>query len=321
MVNPSGAGFTNFRTSNPADMVPDILSNDNYGGGINYNGWDRDALLLSRDKWSTMNGFNGVFDTKTTVFSALETMLKPVRGVAVAVSEMISVEHDEPKAAVFVFNEANILKDSLSLTYTIATTEDFDSIEVEWRDIETWSPNYAVYPFTGLKPKKLNLMGCTDKMTAESYARLAWQRTLYGRSLVTFRTELEGMLLLPTDHIIIAHHLPEWGMSGVVESVSGPTLILESGITDDPTHLMIKTTAGDISAVVSCFKSGWNMVTMQVDPGVTPDVGDLVIMGTATETYADYSVKSITVDREGITEVEAVGYDERIWTDTYLMGS
>ena len=68
----------------------------------------------------------------------------------------------------------------------------------------------------------------------------------YRRRIVTFRTELEGLIPTYGDLIAITHDLPRWGQGGEVTAVDGRTLTLSEPLeweagddtTEPPVHYL-----------------------------------------------------------------------------------
>jgi predicted phage tail protein len=63
----------------------------------------------------------------------------------------------------------------------------------------------------------------------------------YRRRMVTFRTELEGMIPTYGDLIALAHDMPRWGQAGDIIAVNGQTLKLSEPLefSETGTHYLI----------------------------------------------------------------------------------
>ena len=114
-----------------------------------------------------------------------------------------------------------------------------DSVTVEFFNQKTWKPDEvaATLPESaGEQPATVSLFGCTDKNQALREGLYMAAANRYRRRMVSFRTELEGMIPTYGDLIAISHDMPRWGESGEVVAyehpVTGhPVLVLSEPVT------------------------------------------------------------------------------------------
>jgi hypothetical protein len=155
-----------------------------------------------------------------------------------------------------LFSEQNITRGTFNLSYHFEQTGAADGIEIEYVDKETWAPAYVRYPASSLSPDRMNLFGCSDKLQAQQFARLQWQRRQMLRRLVEFSTELEGLIPYPAERIAVAHSLPRWGVSGIVANVEagGLSIMLDRVLPWDevapPWYMAFRDQYSGASAVV-----------------------------------------------------------------------
>ncbi len=76
------------------------------------------------------------------------------------------------------------------------------------------------------KSAAVELFGCTGGTQAMREGLYMAGANRYRRRIVTFRTELEGLIPTHGDLVAITHDLPRWGQGGEVTAVDGRTLIL-----------------------------------------------------------------------------------------------
>lgn len=185
-------------SDDPAAIVEDIYTNAEYGAKRPTSEIDVAAFVGISGK------FNGIFDQKTTVWEAIRSALLPGYAAPVTNAAQLSCVIDKTQTVdKFVFNQTNMVQDSISFTWVFDQIDDIDGYEIEWRDIQTWVAQYTVFPATAANPEKVTLMGCTDPTTALAYARYLWYRKLYRRKQVSFTTELEGFLPQLGDRISV----------------------------------------------------------------------------------------------------------------------
>ena len=92
----------------------------------------------------------------------------------------------------------------------------------------TWTPDevVAALPDSATEaadnPATVDLFGCTGPEQAMREGLYMAAANRYRRRIVTFRTELEGLIPTYGDLITITHDLPRWGQGGEVLAADGP---------------------------------------------------------------------------------------------------
>lgn len=184
----------------------DIYRNEIYGARRPKSELDIDKLKELYLKTNCLGGFNAVFDTKITIWEALSLTLLPVFGYPITNGQILSAVLDEPKEiSTHCFNESNILKESLQLSYKFDEVGAPDGVEVEYRNPLDFSQAYEIYPSDSVEPESINLFGCTNQEQAFNYAQRTWRQRLYRRQFIKFSTELEGYIPLLGDLISVEH--------------------------------------------------------------------------------------------------------------------
>jgi hypothetical protein len=192
----------------PAAVFEDIYVNKNYGARRPSIELDQTALAAVSAAAAGHNGFNAIFDFRTTVWDAGVAALAPVRASPVTYWAQVSAIIDQPQTLVrWSFTEDNIVKDSIEFGWQFTQIDEQDSVEVEYRRIDDWVAHYVRYPTGGVDPEQVNLLGCTDKATAAAHAKYLWQRKQYRRKMVKFSTEMEGHLPQLGDLIRVTHRM------------------------------------------------------------------------------------------------------------------
>lgn len=195
-------------TSNPADFLPDILTNTIYGAGRPATEVDTVANADLRAWANGKNGFNGVFDQATNVWSAMQAVTTPVQANPVTYGAQVSSVIDRPLGThKFLFSENNIVKSTMEYGWQFVEIDGPDGFEVEYRRTIDWVADYVTHPAAAINPEKVVLFGCTDATTALAHAKYLWQRKLYRRKYCSFSTELEGHLPQLGDKIRVTHVL------------------------------------------------------------------------------------------------------------------
>jgi len=260
---PLGLG-TPVVTSNPADAFVDVVCAP-YGGARprNADELDLDELTASRAAWVGHNGFNAVFDQRSTVWEALGLVVQTVHAAPLPVGSRMSLIHDQVQPQQLQqFTDANIVAGSLKVNYAFDKPGTPEGIQVNWRDPRTFSPAVLLVPTTAVDFVVVDLFGCTSQAVAQEHANLIAAKRTQQRTTITFDTELEGLNLLPGDRIGVQAGMVQWAQGARVEAVLNPTTIrVDRALTWTPaaTH-----------AVQFRDETGKPFRVLGVTPGATP---------------------------------------------------
>ncbi|WP_083607489.1 host specificity factor TipJ family phage tail protein [Thalassospira sp. TSL5-1] len=188
--------------------------------------------------------FDGVFDSKTTVWDALTRTARCGRAVPFLQGGILQIVRDTPQnLPVAMFGPRNIIKGSFSLKYVMPSDDTADAVKAEFFNERTWKPATVIGKLpdsTGDKPATVSLFGITGRAHALREAEAMAADNRYRRVIVTFRTELDGMIPSRGDLLAVTHNMPRWGQGGEIEEwdpVTG-TLTLSEPVTfeDGLTH-------------------------------------------------------------------------------------
>lgn len=221
-------------TRSIAWALADILKAD-YGAKLTDKSIDLNALYQLEQKWSVRGDtFNGVFDSKLTVYEALSRVAKVGRAVAFIQGGIVRFVRDEPKTIpVALFGPRNIVKNSLSIQYIMPSEDTADSVCVQYFSEKTWKTSEITGTFSGSASDKtatVELFGCTNKEQAQREAVYMALANRYRRRVVTFSTELEGLIPTYGDLIAITHDMARWGQGGEVIARNGLKLTLSEPV-------------------------------------------------------------------------------------------
>ena len=252
--SPSGGWTGRVPTRYIAWAIADILKAD-YGARLTDKSIDLEGLYRLDQIWAARGDtFNAVFDSKLTVFDALSRTCKVGRSVPYIQGGIVRFVRDEPKSIpVALFGPRNIVKNSLTIQYIMPSEDTTDSVCVQYFSDRTWKNSEITGSFEGSTSDKtatVELFGCTDKNQALREAIYMALANRYRRRIVTFSTELEGLIPSYGDLISITHDMPHWGTGGEVISVNDTTLTLSEPLefTESQAHyLALRTRTGELS--------------------------------------------------------------------------
>lgn len=252
--SPAGDWTGTVPTRSIAWALADILKAD-YGARLSDKSIDLNTLYQLDQTWASRGDtFNAVFDSKLTVYEALSRTCKVGRAVPFIQGGIVRFVRDEPKSIpVALFGPRNIVKNSLSIQYIMPSEDTADSVCVQYFSDRTWKTSEVTGTFAESASDKtatVELFGCTDKGQALREAVYMALANRYRRRIVTFSTELEGLIPSYGDLISITHDMPHWGNGGEVMSVNDTTLTLSEPVefTEGQTHyLALRTRTGELS--------------------------------------------------------------------------
>ena len=255
-----------------------------YGGKLEESRIDLVQLHALDTIWQSRGDhFDAVFDQTVTVWEALGRTARCGRAVSVMQSGMVRFVRDEHRQVpVALFSPRNIVKHSLTIQYLLASDDTADSVTVEYFSNETWQPaeeTVSVPDGRRARPARVRLFGCTDKAQAirEGYYMAAANR--YRRRLITFQTELEGLIPTYGDLIAITHDMPSWGQGAEVTAVDGHALTvsepLEWSEERDDHFIGLRKSDGRVSGPWPVRPgAGPNQVLVQEEVDWTPYTGE-----------------------------------------------
>ncbi|CAA7615683.1 host specificity factor TipJ family phage tail protein [Magnetospirillum sp. UT-4] len=190
------------------------------------------------------DSFDAVFDTSMTVWEALTRIARCGRAVPIQQGGIVRIIRDQPQTMpVAMFGPRNIVKGSFKLKYVMPGDDTADAVTVEYFSSRTWKPDETTAKLPdsqGDNPAKVNLFGCTTKDHAQREGLYIAANNRYRRRLVTFRTELEGMIPTYGDLVAITHDMPRWGQGGEVIGHQGDVLALSEPLvwTEGASHYL-----------------------------------------------------------------------------------
>ena len=205
-----------------------------YGAGLDDARIDLEALHALDAVWQSRGDrFDAVFDQSLTVWEALTRIARCGRALPFLQGGILRIARDAPRTLpVALFGPRNIVKGSFRVQYVMPGEDTADAVTVTYFSERTWTPDevVAALPDSATeaadKPATVDLFGCTGAEQAMREGLYMAAANRYRRRIVTFRTELEGLIPTYGDLIAITHDLPRWGQGGEVTAVDGRTLSL-----------------------------------------------------------------------------------------------
>ncbi|KAF8818090.1 phage tail protein [Rickettsia endosymbiont of Cardiosporidium cionae] len=210
-------------TNSIAWAIADVLRNK-YGANLQDTRIDLAGLIELDRVWQDRGDeFNGIFDQTTTVWEAVSRIAKVGRATVYLQGGIVRFVRDQKEnSPVAMFTPRNIVQNSLSIKYILPSEETSGRVVVEYMDKKTWRFEQitAFLPdSTNEKETKVSFVGVTNKKQAEREGLYLASVNRYRRQIVTFSTELEGLIPSYGDLISVNHDLPSWGQNSEIIAV------------------------------------------------------------------------------------------------------
>jgi sulfur carrier protein ThiS len=202
---------------------------------------DLNALVTLDEIWANRGDeFNGIFDSSMTVWEALNRIARCGRAIPILQGGVVRIFRDAAQTLpIAMFGPRNIVKGSFKIQYIMPGEETADSVTITFFNASTWKPDEVTValPDSAIeKPAKVSLFGCTGETQAQREGLYMAADNRYRRKLVSWSTELEGMIPTYGDLVVVTHDMPHWGQGGEVVAWDdqAQVLMLSEPITWEP---------------------------------------------------------------------------------------
>ena len=200
-------------------VCTDLYTNEVYGGRL---------PVTDLDFPTTTERVNGALDTTMTLYDAMDLVAKSRRYNVYPIGGDLKLKLDTKKPIrTALYNETNILKDTLKISYLFTEEAEQDSVQIKYRSATDFSEQVIQYPASGLFPKIVELWGCTDEAVALDTATYLFLQERSRRKTIEFKTDIQGLIPEYLDKIAISHNIPQWGMGGQIVAIDGQKITLD----------------------------------------------------------------------------------------------
>lgn len=310
----------------------DIMRNSVYGEGRPDARIDLTGLLRLHTRYYSVRNdkFDAIFESRTTIGEALKSVARAGRGTLITrmgVAALARDSYSELPAA--VFNNRNIVKNSLNLNYVMKNDESSDGLLLEYWDgiQQSWTP--LLIPSPGVssptKLSKARIFGVTQRDHALREGMYMVAQDSWRRRFINWTTELDGMLPAYGELAAVSHDVPGWGAGGEVLEYNAGTgeLVLSEDVTFVPGenhYVRFQTTEGEaIGPYLVTQGTASNRVFMTDTPTETPNT-ELVqdrtrfVFGSLTSDIVMARILNIRPRAKGMVDITAVVEDNRVHT-------
>lgn len=296
-----------------------------YGANLSDEFLDVEALALLADELESEGiHFDWIFDQRSTLWEVLTTITRVAYASPTMYGSILSMVRDVSRSLpTGVFNQENIIKNSLQWNVRLFESGEYDSVEIEYIDSTTWKQETVICSVDDseeINPEKIALAGCTDRDKAYQYGLYLAAAKRYRRESITFQTGKEGLIPTFGDLISISHDVPRWGQGGYVTSIQGLLVNLSEPVTfSDGTHyIVLRNKNGTATTPMICTfgDNEFQVVTSEALPEdfYFDDIHEppFFQFGRADE-WAKFAIVTSTRPNGNAVEVQCIPYDERLY--------
>jgi predicted phage tail protein len=315
--------LTSGLSNNPVTVIKDIWSNADYGLGRPLDELDPIIDNYETEWLSTGPYFHGTFDQRGTGFEGMQRVASLAAARVVQNGGYTTIVPDEKQSFRYaLFTTANIIENTFSMNYTFDSEGEYDGIQVEYRDPETFDVAYSVYPRESVAPENFVLFGCTDATYAYQYATYLWNVKTKRRKVATINTELDGLIPRFGDRIGISHNMLDMGQSGVfVKQIDANTWMVDQDLNWERDNVIVLRDERGVPTEPVAVTQGahpQHVVFSQVPLPIDPSDGyarepTSYAFGRAYNVVRDFIVSKIAPKGDNIVQVEGQTYDDTIY--------
>ena len=317
------------RSSNPADIIADLWTNDIHGARQSEATLDMDSLLELRRRSEGLPGWNGIFDDAVSVQDALVAVPEPYQARPYRRRTSLGVVFDDvkPVRRALVLPETR-LRDSLRVSYNWVGDGDNDGIEVRYRDPRDfeelqvqWPPTEGDarrfvandFPPAPTNVRGFEVRGVTNTAQAEAHARYLYNTRIARNTNFRFTVELEALGWEPFDRLGIISPDFDWGDGREIVGVSGRLVELDTPVPAGNYAVAFRLKNGGATDVMSAIADGGAVLSLSRGvPSGLAEVGSnwppMLAILPRGESIKDVLVTSIQPGN-GRAVVNCVNYD------------
>ena len=316
----NGGGVTPVATANPADLMAYIYTNADFGAGRPVSELDATSFAAFRLSQDGRSGFNGVFDAKTTVWDALESLGRIGRAQPFPRGNVLAISEDKARATrAGTITPDIIVSNGLKVKYGFFREGDKDGFRVGYYDPASFAEKTALFPADALDPEDVRAFGLTDPDEALGMAEYLWRNKTLRNITFEIETELDGQNLERFDRVGLAVPWLNWGDGYRVTAQSGLAVTLDRATPVGALYVAFRDQDGTASDVVSATGTGTRTIVLSAAPPITlvhdgRSEPTKVALGLAADFMQDVTIQSVKPSRRR-TQIIAQNYVPTLWDD------
>jgi hypothetical protein len=314
-------------TVNPIDAFADLVRAP-YAARLGNDYLDIPALQATANKLASTNGFNHVFESRTTVWDAMQIIGQAYRARPMATRKQINLKLLRAEATeAAVFSKEAFLPDSYNTAYRIGEYIELDGYRAYYRDPITWDERFVTWPILANVPEEVRLDGITSQAHALAHVQTMWEAMLKTRKLAEFQTELDAHLVTPGDRIAVVPPIVNWTQTArCIEILPGNQYRMDKLIEPGTRVLVLRSEYGEPSIKYTLnIPTATDVITLPsaaTFPIYAPGDGmeaTHFMFGDATGVSESYTVQTVTPSGMTAT-IEVTEYVPSVFTIAPIPG-
>ncbi|MBG5222416.1 host specificity factor TipJ family phage tail protein, partial [Pseudomonas aeruginosa] len=273
--------------------------------------------------------FDMIYDgTSITVKQILQDALAAGFSELTIKRGVISAARDEPRTLYGHMYTPQNMSQALKISKSAPSEDDYDGVDVEFVNSNGWIEDTIQCRLpedVGRKVEKIKATGVTDRNRAYRYGMRRRMVQKYRRTNYAFATELDALNSEYWDYVALADDVPGFSQSALLLGAinTGSTWLLKSSEPFDwsspgPYLVAVRRPDGTLSGPYSASRfDDYHLTIPTLD--FTPDTSweiepPHLLFGTSTRFAYPALISSIDPDGFSGASVQAVNYDERVYT-------
>lgn len=331
-----------FSSSNPANILYDLLTNTRYGAGrfldadqIDLESFQEFADFCDEQVYYTDdNGdlvyqkrfeMNLVIDKEFRLTEMIQKILGSCRATGIWSGDKLRIVIDRPAEVSQIFSMGNIIEDSYSESYA-----DFGSIpnqlEAQYLDESSDYEQQMVSVFDAdriaepVNSTTIQLYGFTDKARVKREIAFALRKAKSKKKALEFSAGLDAVVAEIGDIIEFQHDTPQYGYGGRIKAVSGNLLTLDVPVSvaaGEQVVFKVRRADGEILKVAYSAMTSIEISSISIAHNDTVNKGDVWIMGVGEAKNKPYRLIGIEKEEGFSLKLTLEEYNESIYTDDF----
>jgi hypothetical protein len=288
---------------------------------------DEDELQALESVWNTRQDFFDMpFIGQTTVKEVLQTALRVGFSELTIEAGKIRPVRDQARTTFEHLYTPQNMTSPLRRYFTSYDPDDFDGVDVEYTDSNTWEQEIVQCRLpgdVGLKVEKIRIDGVTNRTKAWRLGMRQRRTQQFRRKTFNFSTEWDALNSRYLSYCALSDDVPGYGQSAIVESFSGGVIQSSEPLKfqDGLTHVVaLRRPDGTLAGPFPCSRVGEYAVSITDDLDFTPITRGAIepthLLFGSVETWS-YPVLVTEIAPSGAdkVDVQAVIYDNRVFLD------
>lgn len=323
-------------TSDIGDIIIDVAT-DKYIGNLTEDEIDipgiREAVneLKTYFKDNSVVSFNHSIDVDGLSFEEiLNGICASSHCIPLRAANKVSIRANLPtNPALVLFNHRNIVPDSDITTIRFGKVDNFDGVEITYKDHTGIATTYYLPENrTALTPKKLDIWGLTTEKQAYIHAWREYNKLRYQYKQVEFTGLHEASCLIMNDKIIVADNSQYSTQDGEVIGQDGLIIELSQDvIVSSGDYIFLQNPNGSIESIELSSQVSGNMVLLASSPTFPLQVNrenyartTYIISKPSNIEYSTFVVTSKEYDSLYTSKITALNFDTKIYLQDFDYG-